>query len=513
MASSKPRVLSFAACLTMAALARGPCPALAGAARDGANGTRQRETIFDRAVHIEKQLILDIPRLPPLCDSLELAEQRVRAGDCTLYCEQEGRGTPLVLLHGGPGCTHHVFHPELSRASEFARVIYYDQRGCGQSSYTKGKGYTVQQAVHDLENLRKALKVNRWVVLGHSYGGLLAQCYAVKYPEALAGLVLVCSAPAIDVQLRPTRQFEFLSPDERQRVAAIYRTRGLSSAQSIFNAHLNGGWKRQSYYKPSREQLARMALHEWKHDRELRAGVCPDMQKVDLRGAFDHCPIPTLLVESKWDLTWNTDKPGALHKNHPHAKLVTFERSGHSPFKDEPERFLEVLRQFVRGLGPVPAERLAAWKAHLARWEQARQRSPDVVLRTAGWGRRSSEKIAGLYSRGWLDALDSPPRLFRLGCALYDVKRYDDARAAFEKAHRAAGGEVARSSLFLLWQAHVLDLMGRRTEAIALYRTVRDARVGGRYEQSQYRLTFSPSAYAAERVRRPFTRIENASDD
>ena len=93
------------------------------------------------------------------------------------------------------------------------------------------------------------------------------------------------------------------------------------------------------------------------------------------------------------------------------------------------------------------------------------------------------------------------------------MKRYDDARAAFEKAHRAAGGEVARSSLFLLWQGHMLDLMGRRTEAIALYRTVRDARVGGRYEQSQYRLTFSPSAYAAERVRRPFTRIENASDD
>ena len=60
----------------------------------------------------------------------------------------------MVLLHGGPGGTHHYFHPTFSRAAEFSRVIYYDQRGCGLSDYAPGEGYTIQQAADDIEALR-----------------------------------------------------------------------------------------------------------------------------------------------------------------------------------------------------------------------------------------------------------------------------------------------------------------------------------------------------------------------
>ena len=87
---------------------------------------------------------------------------------------------PVVLLNGGPGATHHYFHPWFSRAKDFARVIYYDQRGCGLSDYNPGAGYSVFQAVEDLEQLRRALEIDQWVVAGHSYGGYLAQQYAVQ---------------------------------------------------------------------------------------------------------------------------------------------------------------------------------------------------------------------------------------------------------------------------------------------------------------------------------------------
>lgn len=149
--------------------------------------TWNQERARDGIVHIEKELVRDIPQVPRLCDQMDIVKHRVNVSDCNLYCEGEG------LLHGGPGATHHYFHPSFSRAKDFAKIIYYDQRGYGISDYKKGKGYSIEQAVDDLENLRKSLKINKWVVLGNSYGGLLAQCYVVKYPERVLGLALVTS--------------------------------------------------------------------------------------------------------------------------------------------------------------------------------------------------------------------------------------------------------------------------------------------------------------------------------
>ena len=305
-----------------------------GAPVSGFDGT---ETIHDRKVHLEEKLIERIPAVPRLCLSADTTKRRIAVGDCKLFCELEGDGVPLVLLHGGPGATHHYFHAAFAQAGPFAKVIYYDQRGCGLSDYQKGSGYTLDQAVGDLENLRKALGAERWVVLGHSYGGLLAQCYTVKYPDHVAGLVLVGAVPATSAALDPTRQGDFLSDEERARIREIHRTPGISTAVAVYNAFLNGDWKRQQYYKSSPEKLSLTALYEWKHDEGFNAIMSDQMSTVDLRDAFDDCPLPTLLLEGKWALTWNTDKPEKLHKLHPHAKLVLFDASGHSPFDDEPQ--------------------------------------------------------------------------------------------------------------------------------------------------------------------------------
>jgi len=146
--------------------------------------------------------------------------------------------------------------------------------------------------------------------------------------------------------------------------------------------HLNGDWKRQSYYRPSRERLAQQARYEWRHANMTREAfaakktfndvMSADLGKISLAGAFEGCPIPTIILESKWDLTWNTDKPGKLLKQHPGAKLVMFERSGHMPFDDETDKFFAVLRDFISGAPPAPAAALSAWQNHLAGWRKAR---------------------------------------------------------------------------------------------------------------------------------------------
>ena len=158
-----------------------------------------RETIFDKIVNIPKKLVLDIPPLPPLCDEIVgLKRGFVGVKEGKLYYEEEGQGIPLVLINGGPGGTHHGFHPYFSQIKDFAHIIYYDQRGTGKSSKDDtGKTYAIKQAVEDLESLRKALKIDRWAVLGWSHGGFLAQCYALTYPERVISLVLVATSDGL----------------------------------------------------------------------------------------------------------------------------------------------------------------------------------------------------------------------------------------------------------------------------------------------------------------------------
>lgn len=465
-----------------------------------------RERARDRVVHIEDGITREIPNVPRLCDGMDIPKEKVDIGDCKLYCEQEGKGTALVLLHGGPGATHHYFHPCFSRATGFARIVYYDQRGCGLSDYKQGTGYCLDQAVDDLDRLRQALGIEQWVVLGHSYGGLLAQCYAMKHPEHLKGLILVSASTGLHGQSMPSRQREFISRQEQRKMGEIRKTSGLSMAQLVYNNFLNGDWKRQCYYKPSREQIARIALYEWVHDGPFNGVMSNSADAVDLDGAFAQCPIPTLLVEGTWDMSWNTDKPGQLARNHPNARLVMFEESGHNPFEDEPAKFFSLLKEFLGTLRETPAGQLAYWKDSVS----ARKENPAVLVDNLGWGRRSNQEIASKYDKAWLGRIGDPGTWLKIGFALYDVKRYDDALAAFGKMEEISGGDQRGQVLALIWQGHMLDLLGRRQEAIAEYRKATDVGIAD-YEQrhDQFGLAYSPTSYAKERMGTPFTRVEN----
>ncbi|MEN6337989.1 MAG: alpha/beta fold hydrolase, partial [Phycisphaerales bacterium] len=475
-----------------------------------APGETGRERARDRVVHVEEGIVRDIPKVARLCEGMSIKKENVDIGDCKLYCEQEGQGTPLVLLHGGPGATHHYFHPFFSRASGFARVVYYDQRGCGLSDFEPGKGYCLDQAVDDLDALRRALGVDKWVVLGHSYGGLLAQCYAMKYPEHVKGLVLLCASTGLHGPSMPSREREFISQQERDKMGEIRKTSGLSTAQLIYNNFLNGDWKRQSYYKPTPERIAQIASFEWVQDGNFNSVMSQSSNAVDLAGAFAQCPIPTLILEGAWDMSWNTDKPRRFAENHPNAQLVMFGESGHSPFEDEPARFFGVIKDFMTNLRETPALQLQYWKESLA----TRGENPAILVANLGWGRKSNQQIASKYDRAWLSQINDEGTWLKIGFALYDAKRYDDALAAFEKMQEKAGDNPRGRMMAILWQGHMLDLLGKRDAAIAKYRAVADMNMDD-FEQrhDQFGLAYKPSSYAKERMTTPFVRLENRDDD
>jgi proline iminopeptidase len=466
----------------------------------GDDSASRRETVLDREVHIEKQ-VLEVPQVSPLCDRMKLDTRRIDVGGCELYCETEGKGMPLVLINGGPGGTHHCFHPYFGRAAKFAKVVYYDQRGCGRSDYVKGQGYSIDQAVDDLDKLRVTLKIDRWVVLGWSYGGVLAQCYTIKHAERVAAAVLVGSgAEGLHLDLDPTRQYDFISADEQKRIGELYgKHRAIPGTQLLYNAHLNGDWKRQNFYRPTNDDLARAALYEWKHDADFRPSICRDLQRLDNAGAFQGCPIPVLILEGKYDLTWGADKAEKLHTCFPGSKLVVFERAGHGPFMDEPEKFFSVLRDFIGGLQKRHVE-VAGWKAQAA----ARQaNSMEHLLCTAGYDRETSEEIAARYSEKWLGEISAPLPLLRLGFALYDVKKYPEALAVFQKMDTARGSLGGAAAV---WQGHILDLLHRRSEALVAYRKAKERTLQIRHDN--YGIVLDKQ-YVEERLKTPFTRVEN----
>jgi proline iminopeptidase len=473
----------------------------------------QRETVLDRKVHIEREL-LDVPNVPRLCDGMNIQKNSVNIGDCELYCELEGDGTPIVLLHGGPGGTHHYFHPFFSQVKNRFKVIYYDQRGCGLSQFKERNGYSIDQAVEDLEHLRQALKINKWIVLGHSYGGTLAQCYVLKHPEYVAGLILVDSAfYGLDIGEKNTRQYEYISSEEKERIRQIRQTPNLPKEQLIFNIHLNGDWKRQNFYKPTLDELVRLARYEWVQDVNFRSEISQSIDKLYIEGMFKDCPIPTLLLEGGCDLTWGKDKPEKFHTCFPNSKLVIFEQSGHSPFHDEPNSFFNALKDFAdHNLPQIPDSNISRWKAQIEQLNQEIQKSPRYLLKISGWGPQSSQIIAQKYSQQWLTQVNDPILLLKAGFALYDAKRYEEALEVFRKMSVCSRDKRLFLASSIIWQGHMLDLLGRRQQAITVYEKAVRMNVNDSWRHDQYHFNYMEkgvSEYAAERIKTPFTRIEN----
>lgn len=331
------------------------------------NKRKEQETILDNISYIEESIHYQIDSLPRLCDVLKMKKQFIDIGNCKLYCETEGKGITMVVIHGGPGGTHHYFHPWFSEAAKYCQVIYYDQRGCGQSDFNPGKnGYSFEQAINDLDLLRQKLKINKWIVCGYSYGGAIAQFYTATHPENVSGMVLINSSPVLnDSVLSSTRQYDYISDEESLKIKEIYKLYGnqqITFQQLLYNKGINGDWKRQNFYKPTHDESIRALLYEWVNDRGFNSTMSESLSKYDLKHKFDDCPVPTLICEGQWDLTWSSEKKNLLRNNHPNAEFVLFKHSGHNIFYDESDLFFSALKKYIENMKPPSNNEIQQWK-------------------------------------------------------------------------------------------------------------------------------------------------------
>ena len=129
-------------------------------------------------------LLLLTAAWPSLAASYKIDEGYVDAGGVLIYYTSFGQGPPLLIVHGGPGASHDYFLPYLVPLARHNRLIFIDERGSGRSQKLDDPaGYTVENMVEDVEAVRRELNLGKFALMGHSYGGVLAQAYALKYQQ------------------------------------------------------------------------------------------------------------------------------------------------------------------------------------------------------------------------------------------------------------------------------------------------------------------------------------------
>src|SRR6185436_20897464 len=123
----------------------------------------------------------------------------------SIFERRIGQGPPVVVLHGGPGAHHDYLLPGFDDLATSRELIYYDQRGGGQSPAPRDTPVGWREHVADLEELREQLGLDRLTLCGYSWGGLLAVLYFLEHPAQVERLALVSPA-SITAEYR--RQFE-----------------------------------------------------------------------------------------------------------------------------------------------------------------------------------------------------------------------------------------------------------------------------------------------------------------
>lgn len=152
-----------------------------------------------------------------------MQEGFVDANGVMIYYKIIGRGAPLLVVHGGPGASHDYLLPYLLPLARTNKVIFIDERASGRSEKLEDASqYTVENMVEDVEAVRQALNLGKMNLLGHSYGGVLAQAYALKYQKNLSHLILgstFSSTSAFNQVL--AREKQSMPAEERQKLEAL----------------------------------------------------------------------------------------------------------------------------------------------------------------------------------------------------------------------------------------------------------------------------------------------------
>jgi len=260
-----------------------------------------------------------------------------------IFYEELGDGPPILMMHGGLGLSHDYLRPYFDGLAETHTVVYYDHFGNGQSA--KPDDYaemTFDRLTSDAAALMSHLGHETFVLIGHSYGGFIAQAFAADHAERLTGLVLVDTVPAFDYQPSVT------GTDAQMAAFGKLFTQPMAD-----DADWQATWGQvvQMYFKSYDPETGA--------DLDVRTGYEHRAWNASgaLLGSFNQLEalpklsVPTLAIAGRHDGI-TPPGPGAerIASLVPNADLIIFENSGHYPFIEEQSAFFTALSNWLGDL-------------------------------------------------------------------------------------------------------------------------------------------------------------------
>jgi proline iminopeptidase len=284
----------------------------------------------------------------------------VHVNGANLWIETEGNGPPLFLISGGPGGSHVGLH-SFDSLQNTCTLVFIDNFGRGKSDTAKNvTEYSIDRDVEDIEGIRKALGYDRIDVLGHSYGSVVAQLYAAKYGDHVSHLIIADgffsgkmwqenddnsnheiseNYPEIWDSLMTLRKKGYISSDpvcydlyDEVPYGFLYAYNPNNFLHGLDPAYPNG-FNTKLYY-----QLVGK-------DGDFVVGN--DIARFDVTNQLKNLKMPVLVVAGRYDRV-SVPKEAVQYKKYcPQAQFVIFERSGHNPMVEEPEKEFPIIRKFL----------------------------------------------------------------------------------------------------------------------------------------------------------------------
>jgi proline iminopeptidase len=272
-----------------------------------------------------------------------------------VWVKQVGTGViPVLTLHGGPGFNH--FYLEcledfLPQAG--VRFWYYDQLGCGFSDSPNDDSlWTLERYIQEVEQVRAALGLERFILYGHSWGGMLGMEYALRYPQHLEGLVVSNMTASVAEYVRYAEVLVSRLPAAAQAIIARHRAAGDYESpeyqkvlmEEVYNRHL---CRLTPWPEPVQRTL-----------RTLNAKIYNIMQGPDefnIVGNFKNWDIwerlhgiqpPTLLIAARHD-EMAPEQITRMSKLIPNARLSICERGSHMAMYDDQRAYFAALVPFL----------------------------------------------------------------------------------------------------------------------------------------------------------------------
>lgn len=285
-------------------------------------------------------------------ESLQISEYYYDANGIKLFVKIIGEGTPLVILHGGPGLDHTYLLPQFEQLAKDYKLIFYDQRGSGKSGgEVDSISLTLENFVKDLEGLRKAIGLEKINLLGHSWGGLLAMHYVLKYPNNIDKIILLSSMGASSEFLT-----EFVSNRESRRskedsitISKIMNSEDFMKGDKSTIENLTRLFFRSYFFDQSKEKKLNInfTTQTAKNFIPIFNLLSREFTNYDLRNKLNTIKNQTLLIHGDYDpiAVKYAKEIKALIKN---SELVVLKNCGHFPFVEAHEQFINECIKFLR---------------------------------------------------------------------------------------------------------------------------------------------------------------------